>query len=141
MSFEILRYILTAVLLVTAVVTDLKKREIPNLLCVAVATAAFIGFDTESLTGLSVAVIYFVMAAMTGGVGGGDVKLFAALSIALGVWGSLSLLLISHAAMLLFFAVYATVCKFKGKTADKALPFAPFILTGYIFTIMIGVCI
>ena len=86
----------------------------------------------ENLWGIIVAVIFFSVALATGKIGGGDVKLIAALSVICGLWGSFVLLLFAQISMLIFYAVYAAVMRIKGKTADKALPFVPFIFIGYL---------
>ena len=93
---------------------------------------AIINFRLENLWGLIVAVIFFSMALATGKIGGGDVKLIAALSVVCGLWGSFALLLFAQISMLIFYGVSAIVQKLRGKTADKALPFVPFIFIGYL---------
>lgn len=111
---------------------DIKTREIPNWISVIVAMTAIINFRLENLWGLIVAVIFFSMALATGKIGGGDVKLIAALSVVCGLWGSFALLLFAQISMLIFYAGYCIFCKINGKTADKALPFVPFIFIGYL---------
>lgn len=69
-----------------------------------------------------------------GKIGGGDVKLIAALSIVCGLWGSFALLLFAQIAMLIFYGVSVIVQKLRGRTADKALPFVPFIFIGFLVT-------
>ncbi|MBD5112438.1 MAG: prepilin peptidase [Ruminococcaceae bacterium] len=117
---------------------DIKTREIPNWISVAVLITAALNFNLENLWGLIVAVIFFSVALATGKIGGGDVKLIAALSMVCGLWGSFALLFFAQISMLLFYAGYCIFCKINGKTADKApggsfcLPFVPFIFIGYL---------
>ena len=113
---------------------DIKTREIPNWISVIIAITAVINFRLENLWGLIVAVIFFSVALATGKIGGGDVKLIAALSIVCGLWGSFALLLFAQISMLIFYAGNYIFCKINGKTADKALPFVPFIFIGYLVT-------
>ena len=113
---------------------DIKTREIPNWVSVIIAITAIINFRLENLWGLIVAVIFFSVALATGKIGGGDVKLIAALSIVCGLWGSFALLLFAQISMLIFYGVSVIVQKLRGKTADKALPFVPFITFGYVLT-------
>lgn len=113
-------------------ILDIKTREIPNWISVAIALTAFLNFDVRSLWGLIVAVIFFAVALFTGKIGGGDVKLIAASSVACGLWGSFALLLFAQIAMLIFYAIYFTAMKLKGRTAGKSLPFVPFIFIGYL---------
>ena len=112
-------------------VLDIKTREIPNLISGAIALTAFLNFDVRSLWGLIVAVIFFAVALFTGKIGGGDVKLIAALSVVCGLWGSFALLLFAQIAMLVFYGIRFVIFRLRGKTADKALPFVPFIFIGY----------
>lgn len=113
---------------------DIKTREIPNWISVIVAMTAVINFRLENLWGLIVAVIFFSVALATGKIGGGDVKLIAALSVVCGLWGSFALLLFAQISMLIFYAGNYIFCKINGKTASKSLPFVPFIFIGYLVT-------
>ena len=113
---------------------DIKTREIPNLISVIIAMTAVINFRLENLCGLIVAVIFFSVALATGKIGGGDVKLIAALSVVCGLWGSFALLLFAQISMLIFYGVSVIVQKLRGRTADKSLPFVPFITFGYVLT-------
>lgn len=111
---------------------DIKTREIPNWISVGVLVSAFFNFNIQNLWGIIVAVIFFSVALVTGKIGGGDVKLIAALSVVCGLWGSFALLLFAQISMLIFYGVSVIVQKLRGKAADKALPFVPFIFIGYL---------
>ena len=113
---------------------DIKNREIPNWISVIVAMTAVINFRLENLWGLIVAVIFFSVALATGKIGGGDVKLIAALSVVCGLWGSFALLLFAQTSMLIYYAGYCIFRKINGNTAEKSLPFVPFITFGYVLT-------
>ena len=113
---------------------DIKTREIPNRISVIIAMTAVINFRSENLWGLIVAVIFFSVALATGKIGGGDVKLIAALSVVCGLWGSFALLLFAQISMLIFYAGNYIFRKINGGTASKSLPFVPFIFIGYLVT-------
>ncbi len=113
-------------------VLDIKTREVPDWISGAIALTAFLNFDVRSVWGLIVAVIFFAVALFTGKIGGGDVKLIAALSVVFGLWGSFALLLFAQITMLVFYGVRFVIFKLRGRTADKALPFVPFIFIGYL---------
>ncbi len=132
MAVEVLQFLAVAVLLGIGSVMDIRTREIPNWISIAVIFSAIPCFYLEKLWGLIVAAIFFSVALSTGKIGGGDVKLIAALSIVCGLWGSLALLLFAQIAMLVFYGVSVIVQKLRGRTADKALPFVPFIFIGYV---------
>ena len=130
----VLQFVLVAVLLGVDSVIDIRTREIPNWISGAIALTALINFDARSLWGLIVAVIFFAVALFTCKIGGGDVKLIAALSVVCGLWGSFALLLFAQISMLIFYAIKFIIFKLRGKTAGKALPFVPFITLGYVLT-------
>ena len=127
-----LQFVVIAVLLGIGSVMDIRTREIPNWISVAVLITATLNFNLENLWGLIVAVIFFSVALATGKIGGGDVKLIAALSMVCGLWGSFALLFFAQISMLIFYGVSAIVQKLRGRTADKSLPFVPFIFIGYL---------
>ena len=130
----VLQFILVAVLLGIDSVIDIKTREIPNWISGAIALTALINFDARNLWGLIVAVIFFAVALFTCKIGGGDVKLIAALSVVCGLWGSFALLLFAQISMLIFYVIKFVIFKLRGRTADKALPFVPFIFIGYLIS-------
>ena len=131
---SVMQFAAISILLGIGSYMDIKTREIPNWISVIVAMTAIINFRLENLWGIIVAVIFFSVALATGKIGGGDVKLIAALSIVCGLWGSFALLLFAQIAMLIFYAGNYIFRKINGKTADKALPFVPFIFIGYLVT-------
>lgn len=131
------QFVVVAILLGIGLVMDIKTREIPNWISLGVLLAAFLDFNIQNLWGIIVAVIFFSVALATGKIGGGDVKLIAALSVVCGLCGSFALLLFAQTAMLIFYGVSVIVQKLRGRTADKALPFVPFITFGYVLATVI----
>ena len=131
---SIMQFAAISILLGIGSYEDIKTREIPNWISVGVLISTFFHFNIQNLWGIIVAVVFFSVALTTGKIGGGDVKLIAALSIVCGLWGSFALLLFAQISMLIFYGVSAIVQKLRGKTADKALPFVPFIFIGYLVT-------
>lgn len=131
---SVMQFAAISILLGIGSYMDIKTREIPNWISVGVLISAFFHFNIQNLWGLIVAVIFFSVALATGKIGGGDVKLIAALSVVCGLWGSFALLLFAQISMLIFYGVSVIVQKLRGKTADKSLPFVPFIFIGYLVT-------
>lgn len=129
---SVVQFAAIIILLGIGSVMDIRTREIPNWISAAVLITAALNFKFENLWGIVVAVIFFAVALFTRKIGGGDVKLIAALSVVCGLWGSFALLLFAQIAMLIFYGVSVIVQKLRGRTADKALPFVPFIFLGYI---------
>ena len=134
---SVVQFATISILLGIGSVLDIKTREIPDWISVFIALFAVINFRPENLWGLVVAAIFFVTALVTGKIGGGDVKLIAALSVVCGLWGSFLLLLFAQISMLIFYAGKYIFCKINGKTASKSLPFVPFIFIGYLSSALI----
>ena len=131
---SVMQFAAISILLGIGSYMDIKTREIPNWISVGVLISAIFHFNIQNLWGIIVAVIFFSVALATGKIGGGDVKLIAALSIVCGLWGSFALLLFAQISMLIFYGVSVIVQKLRGRTADKSLPFVPFIFIGYLVT-------
>ncbi len=127
-----LQFTAVVILLGVGSYMDITTREIPNWLSIAVLGTVLGNFHFENLWGIIAALIFFVVALCTREIGGGDVKLVAALSVVCGLWNSFNLLFFAQVSMLIFYAGYYIFCKFNGKTAEKSLPFVPFILIGYL---------
>ena len=87
MTGSVVQFAAISALLAFASAKDIKNREIPNWISVVVALSAILNFRLENLWGIIVAVIFFSVALATEKIGGGDVKLIAALSIVCGPWG------------------------------------------------------
>ncbi len=134
---SVVQFAAVTILLGIGSVMDIKTREIPNWISLGVLLAVFLDFNIQNLWGIIVAVIFFSVALATGKIGGGDVKLIAALSVVCGLWGSFALLLFAQTAMLVFYGVSVIVQKLRGRTADKSLPFVPFITFGYVLATVI----
>ena len=137
MNGSVMQFAAIIILLSVDSVLDIKTREVPNLISGAIALTAFLNFDVRSLWGLIVAVIFFAVALFTGKIGGGDVKLIAALSVVCGLWGSFAQLLFAQIAMLVFYTIRFVIFKLRGKTAGKSLPFVPFIFIGYLISVFL----
>ncbi len=132
MNGSVMQFAAITILLGIGSVMDIKTREIPNWISAAVLITAALNFNLANLWGIIVAVIFFSVALATGKIGGGDVKLIAALSVVCGLWSSFALLLFAQISMLNFYAGFYLFCKINGKTAEKSLPFVPFIFIGYL---------
>ena len=134
MTAAAVQFVVVAVLLGIASVKDIKTREIPDWVSVCVLCAAVLDFNIQNLWGIIVAAIFFAVALQTGKIGGADVKLIAALSVVCGLWSSLALLFFAQLSMLVFYWISVIVQRSRGRTADKSLPFVPFITFGFVLT-------
>jgi len=143
MIITIIKGLLFAALLVYAAVSDIKRREVDNWVCVAVLIVGLIGSGGSFWGAVITALPFFIPALFKGGgMGGGDVKLMFACGAVLGVWGGLiqTVLALSLAGVFSFGILFK-----KGFTACKktAIPLAPFLCAGgiaaYIITNMGGI--
>ena len=134
---SVMQFAAIITLLVVDSVLDIKTREVPDWISGAIALTAFLNFDVHSLWGVIVAVVFFTVALFTGKIGGGDVKLIAALSVVCGLWGSFALLLFAQIAMLIFYGIRFVIFRLRGRTAGSSLPFVPFIFIGYLCSTLI----
>lgn len=117
--------------------TDLKRRRIPDGIIVVggvLLVVAHLVFHPQKLwmyvlAALGVYLALAVVAIVTGGrIGGGDIKLFALLSLGLGWKATLWIVFVSHmmggAAALILWLM-------RRVERGESLPFAPWIMVGY----------
>ncbi|MGK9250241.1 prepilin peptidase [Paenibacillus humicus] len=127
-------------LLLFASAFDLKTRQIPDSLSLAIAIVGLLqGSLLPALSGLLVTGLPYLLAAMFSGgkIGGGDMKLMAACGVFLGpLYGTLQSII--GLMLVLLFAI--GICFRHGLHAAKqtALPLAPFLAIGGIAAFFIS---
>lgn len=121
---------LLTVLLLIATYTDIKKRMIPDTVCLFIALTVLLDFTPGKLFGIFVALPVLFMAYFFGGICGGDIKLIAAIGIVLGFAGGTTAVIISFLAELLFYLCYKAIQKLRHREHLKWLPLAPFLTVG-----------
>lgn len=126
------------VLLLAASVFDIKKRIIPDTLCLFIALTGFICFEPVKLFGILSVLPLLLAALIWGGMGGGDIKLMAAAGFILGFRGGMAAVVIGLTAMLLFYSVYSIVQRLRRGERQKAFPLAPFLSVGCIAAYLIN---
>ncbi|MCL2189161.1 MAG: A24 family peptidase [Defluviitaleaceae bacterium] len=133
--------LLFSALLIYAAITDIKRREVDDWICILIIVVSLIGTGGSFGGAVITALPFFIPALFKGGIGGGDVKLMFACGAVLGVWGGVAQIIISL-SLVAVFSVF--LCIKKGFTACKktAIPLAPFLCVGgivsYIITHMGG---
>jgi len=128
----LLKGCLFILLLTAASVIDIKKRIIPDKICLLIALAGIIPLEPLRLLGILAALPFLLAALFNGGMGGGDIKLMAASGIFLGIMGGIAASVISLTAMLLFYFIYSIIQRLSERECRKAFPFAPFLSVGCI---------
>lgn len=127
---EILQGGSVSALLFIASYTDIKKRIIPDTVCILIALASLICFEPVNLFGIFSALPFLVSAYICNGFGGGDVKLMAASGMVLGFTGGIFAVMIALSAELIFYLLYCGFQKIKGRERVGTLPLAPFLMVG-----------
>ena len=101
---------------------DIRSREIPDSLQVAIAASTFLCFSPGNLPGILGALPYLVIALFFGGghsIGGGDIKLAASTGLVLGLTA---------------FTVFGITCtcigQLRGQKEKMAFPVGPFLAAG-----------
>lgn len=132
-----IKTVVIIILLFWASILDLKTRFVPNTMCIAVALAGFIGFDSSNLLGVAMAIPFFIAAVLTGEeyMGGGDIKMIAAMGFALGYNTVLKCIFASFALLVLFLIIL----RLNRGNRHAAVPLIPFFAAGYIITVIMEV--
>lgn len=114
-------------------VWDLRYREIPDRLQLAIAALAFLCFSPGNLLGALGAVPYLAVALFfhgMDGMGGGDIKLAAATGLVLGLPASLLSSVIGLGAFTIYSTAYTAAARLQGKKGRIAFPVGPFLSLG-----------
>lgn len=119
----------TALLLVASIL-DVRKRIIPDSICLGIAMIGLLTFESVKLAGIFTAALFLVAALIFGGLDGGDIKLMAAAGLVLGFNKSMTATVIGLTALLVFHASNTIIQKLRGRAATKAYPLAPFLSLG-----------
>ncbi|MEA5022215.1 leader peptidase (prepilin peptidase)/N-methyltransferase [Desulfitobacterium sp. LBE] len=117
-------------LLAAASFWDIRKRIIPDTLCLGIALTGLLVFQPANLWGIFVALPFLLAALIWGGTGGGDIKLMAAAGLVLGFNKSMAALIVGLSGLLLFHGALAIIQKLRGRTVPRTYPLAPFLTLG-----------
>lgn len=122
--------LLCSIPLLWAAITDLRKRIIPDwtwiaILLIGVASAFLLSYPTlvQRIAGFLLPGLCLLLLAMKyGGVGGGDIKLTAAMGFCFGL---------NALVVILFFAMLPA-CVYTKVTRKKSIPLAVFLFAGFL---------
>ena len=130
---SILQAVLFFSLLGTAAYTDIKKREIPDMLCVSMVLISLLDFRAGSVLGILAALPFFIAAMVSPtGIGGGDIKLTAAVGLVLGFWETMFGMTLGLSAVVVIHGIRVLPFRKKYKEPEpKAYPLAPFLMFGF----------
>lgn len=138
---SILEGVLFSSLLLAASYTDIRKREIPDTVCVLLVLIGLINFSYLNLLGVLIGLPFFLAAVLKeNSIGGGDIKLTASAGIVLGFWKGIYGLIIGLSLLILFYLCFILISKIKKKQVARNLPMplAPFLGIGFMIIYFIN---
>ncbi len=139
-----LQAVLFFCLLLAASVWDLRKRIIPDSICLLIALTGLMDFSPVRLWGVLAALPLLIAAlCKPEGIGGGDIKLTAAAGIVLGFWGCTAGLILGLTASLFFYLLNQTIRRLRKlepqRAAQASLPMAPFLSLGFLAVTILNI--
>ena len=132
---SILQGVLFSCLLMVASYTDIKRREIPDIICLFIVLTGLLRFSLVNLLGIFAALPFLIAAMLKeNSIGGGDIKLTATVGIVLGFWRGIYGLMIGLTLLVLFYIMLAIIEKIRRKQVAKnlSMPLAPFLGIGFV---------
>lgn len=131
----ILQGVLFSCLLLAASYTDIKRREIPDIVCVLLVLTGLMNFSYINLLGIFASLPFFIAAVLReSSIGGGDIKLTASAGLVLGFWKGIYGLIIGLSLLILFYIMLriTVVIRKKQVANNLSMPLAPFLGIGFI---------
>lgn len=140
---DIIRLILFLSLLLVASVVDLKKRTVPDSICICMVLVSLLPPEPERMIGVCATLPLFIIGVVAGGIGGGDIKLVGAAGMVLGFKGEVTSLIIGLCSLLGFHCMRMLCLNIAGKKKqvkkrEQAYPLVPFLLLGTAIKLWIG---
>ena len=127
-----MREALVLVILLACATQDARTRTVPNAFPLAIAACCLIPPVGIRPGGVLAALPLFVAAMISGGVGGGDVKVMAALGLVFGFWKAVWVLGLALTMFLLWDALMRLLRREEG-----AYPFVPFLFAAAMVAVLI----
>lgn len=128
-----IKELLILLILLSAAITDIRKKEVPVVYQVLLLCLVPFCFSIENIRGVLVAVPFFIAAILTDKIGGGDFKIIALLGILIGLGKALWTVVFG---CVIFIASGLIIGKCKGQK-NIMYPFIPALTTGYIITLIL----
>ena len=120
-------------LLIAVSACDIRIREIPDSLQAAMALLSLLRFSPWNLAGVLTALPYLLVALAgkkAGGIGGGDIKLAAALGIVLGLPAGVAASVMGLSAFIVYGLICSCTGRLTGRAGRAAYPAGPFLAAG-----------
>lgn len=129
-----LQGVLLSFLLMAAGYTDIKRRVIPDIICLLIVLISLLKFNFINLLGIGISIPFLIAAVLVeNSIGGGDIKLTAAIGIVLGFWKGIYGLILGLSFLVLFYLLIVLKSKVMKKQVARNLPMplAPFLGIGF----------
>lgn len=130
-----LQGVLLSFLLMAAGYTDIKRRVIPDIICLLIVLISLLKFNFINLLGIGISIPFLIAAVLVeNSIGGGDIKLTAAAGIVLGFWKGIYGLIIGLSLLVLFYFLLVLKSKITKRQVARNLPMplAPFLGIGFL---------
>ncbi|WP_317368295.1 prepilin peptidase [uncultured Tyzzerella sp.] len=131
---EILQNILLLTLCVVGSIFDLRKRIMPDTINLLISMLCLINFKATNIIGIIIPIMLLLLTIKYDGIGGGDIKFILSISIVLGIYKTIFVLVLGLTTMI---TVYFVIKMVKGK-CDNAFPLIPFFTLGIIIQIFVA---
>lgn len=138
---SILQGVLFSSLLLAASYTDIKRREIPDTICLLLVLTGFLKFSFQNLLGIFVALPFLIAAMLKeNSIGGGDIKLTAAVGLVLGFWKGIYGLIIGLILLIALYVILriSSIIRKKQVAKNLSMPLAPFLGIGFLIMYFIN---
>lgn len=138
---SILQGVLFSFLLLAVSYTDVKRREIPDTVCVLLALTGLLKFGYINLLGIFAALPFLIAAvSKENSIGGGDIKLTASAGIVLGFWKGIYGLIIGLILLIFFYIILRIIAVIRKKQVARnlSMPLAPFLGIGFLIMYFIN---
>ena len=136
-----IRLILFFVLLFLAAVGDIRKRIVPDKVVLLLIGVSLIPPEPVYVAGLMVALPLLLVGIVSGGIGGGDIKLTAACGLVLGFERTLVGLLMALSLLSMLHVVRQCIRKIRKLNCvaekEQAYPLVPFLLLGMVISVFL----
>lgn len=132
---SILQGVLFSSLLLAASYTDIKRREIPDTICLLLVLTGFLKFSYQNLLGIFLALPFLIAAMLKEkSIGGGDIKLTAPVGFVLGFWKGIYGLIIGLTLLVVLYIMIriSSIIRKKQVAKDLSMPLAPFLGIGFL---------
>lgn len=138
---SILQGVLFSSLLLVAAYTDIKRREISDRVCILLVLTGLLKFNYLNLLGIFIALPFLIAAMLKEkSIGGGDIKLTAAVGVVLGFWKGIYGLILGLSFFILFYIMLriTSIIRRKQVLRNLSMPLAPFLGIGFLIIYLIN---